>query len=149
MPRRPAALYSGAVGLEGEPARLAKLFRVWCSSKPGLDQLWLFGSRAKGTFSPGSDIDLGYVMVGATAGERAGNWCALTQNYKQELDAISIGVPVSATHWDPETSDGIVANAIREHGILLFNRFSNSNSPATSPSPLRAGESHLKTVKFA
>lgn len=34
--------------------RLQGVFQEW----PGIDRVWLYGSRAKGNYRPGSDIDL-------------------------------------------------------------------------------------------
>ena len=42
----------------------------WAQNYPEILEVWLFGSFARGTPSPKSDIDLAVVTVGATAAER-------------------------------------------------------------------------------
>lgn len=46
----------------------AALIAAWASSKPTIDEMWLFGSRARGDAQPDCDTDLG-VRFGPQAGD--------------------------------------------------------------------------------
>ena len=42
----------------------------WAKDCPEITEVWLYGSRARGTGRDDSDINLAVVTVGGTAGER-------------------------------------------------------------------------------
>ena len=73
----------------------------------------LFGSRAKRTHRPGSDIDL------ALSGEGL-EWRTLGRIY-QELDELLLPYRFSLVRYDMETDPDVAAHIARV-GIPLFNR---------------------------
>ncbi len=80
---------------------------------PEVDRVVLFGSRAKGTHKPGSDIDL------ALVGERL-DWRTIGRMY-DELDDLLLPFRFSLVHYGAAT-DPDVAGHIARVGILLFER---------------------------
>ena len=48
-----------------EPERLAAL-KAWAANNESVQELWLFGSRAKGTAKPKSDVDLALILMPET-----------------------------------------------------------------------------------
>ncbi len=47
-------------------ARLQAVFAAW----PQIESVWIYGSRAKGNYRPGSDIDLMVVAAGLSLSDR-------------------------------------------------------------------------------
>lgn len=52
----------GSVEMDLEPER-ADILRMWAANTASVYELWLFGSRAKGTSTPESDVDLAIVLM--------------------------------------------------------------------------------------
>ena len=54
------------------PADAVRLIREWAARTDSVREVWLFGSRAKGTSRPDSDIDIGiYLMPPTPTSDRA------------------------------------------------------------------------------
>jgi predicted nucleotidyltransferase len=64
------------------PADSVELIQQWAARTNSVREVWLFGSRAKGTSRPGSDIDLGIYLMPPTGGS---NWALAL--YTAEGDA--------------------------------------------------------------
>jgi predicted nucleotidyltransferase len=72
------------------PDAWAALIREWATRTGSVREVWLFGSRAKGTARPNSDVDLAIVLmpsVGKTDWA-LGNYTALGDAWQRELEAI-------------------------------------------------------------
>lgn len=100
-------------------AALARIREV-LSRVPSLERALLFGSRAKGTHRPGSDIDL--ALVGAAL-----DWRTVGRLYDDLYDLL-LPQRFSLVVLDDST-DADVAEHIRRVGIPVF---------AREPSPLAA-----------
>jgi predicted nucleotidyltransferase len=48
------------------PADAVRLIREWAARTDSVREVWLFGSRAKGTSRPDSDIDIGIYLMPPT-----------------------------------------------------------------------------------
>jgi proline iminopeptidase len=59
---------------------------------PGIEQVLIFGSRAKGCAKPGSDIDLAVIAPRMTDFEFARLW--------NEIDELPLVFKVDLLHWD-------------------------------------------------
>ena len=73
-----------------EPASLAAL-RELCARTPGLERLWVFGSRAMGTHRARSDIDLAADAPGWTPTDAL--------KFSDALKALPIVYPVDSVWW--------------------------------------------------
>jgi predicted nucleotidyltransferase len=64
--------------------------RSWASANGNVRELWLFGSRAKGTSHRDSDVDIGLALMppDGTHDYALGNFVALELQWKAELQAI-------------------------------------------------------------
>jgi predicted nucleotidyltransferase len=97
---------------------------AWAVAKPEIAEVWLFGSRAKGTAGPDSDVDLGLVLTPGDPGHDwpLGNWLSLGTSWREEIQA-ALGRLISLEAFsrpgeDPEEEE---ANA-RATAILLWTR---------------------------
>jgi predicted nucleotidyltransferase len=99
--------YAG--GVASRPSQLG-------SQNGNIRELWLFGSRAKGTSRPESDVDIAIALMPTDSA--FGNYVALWGKWKQQIEAIvgcrsSFGAIGHDTPLDLE---------VRGTGVLLWAR---------------------------
>lgn len=75
-----------------------------------IDRVLVFGSRARGTARPGSDIDLAVVAPRMSDAEFTALW--------NEVDALPILFPIDLLHWDRITRPALKDNIVRD-GVPL------------------------------
>ncbi len=85
---------------ETDLAYLNQLF----AAEPAIEQVWLYGLRAKGTFQPGSDIDL--ALVGP----------AISRQLKARIHTVleeesPIPYFFDVVHWNTLTNEALKANS--------------------------------------
>jgi predicted nucleotidyltransferase len=83
--------------------------RTWASRTSEVRAVWLFGSRAKGTAQPDSDVDLAIECDIA-------DYCFERESWINHL-STTLGLVVQIE--SPGPTDSIVAPAVADHGILL------------------------------
>lgn len=93
---------------------------------PTVEQAILFGSRAKGNYKPGSDIDL--VLQGSSLNQRT-----LNRIY-EELDDLPIPYSLSLVLSDKITDPEVKAH-IHRVGIVFYERRADAVTAAESRSP--------------
>lgn len=112
--------------LQLEPAIIDHL-RAWAAAHDSIRELWLFGSRAKGTAREDSDVDLA-LSLAPPAGDHdwaLGAYVSLHRKWREELAAI-VGRPISFGALNDGRSDDEKAGAmdaeVRGTGICLWAR---------------------------
>ena len=92
---------------------------AWASTNDSVHELWLFGSRADGTSTPESDVDLGLGLAPPNGDHdwALGNFYALNGQWRRELEAI-VGRHVSLQPITPEKPGG----AVVRKWVLLWKR---------------------------
>ncbi len=100
----------------------------WARETNAVDELWLFGSRAKGTARPDSDFDIAVSLMPAQGDHdwALGDYFALANSWQRELEAI-VGRHVSLTAILPDTPGD---TEVRSTGLLLWRRAADKPSPA-------------------
>ncbi len=95
--------------------------REWAKRTPSVEEVWLFGSRAKGRAKPDSDVDLALTLrpVGAPR-SLLGNYYALSERWTEELTEVLQQQAHVALLNDPEPSP--VLASCEECSCLLFRR---------------------------
>ncbi|WP_142804184.1 nucleotidyltransferase family protein [Tepidiphilus sp. J10] len=78
---------------------------------PAIEEVRLFGSRAKGTHRPGSDIDLAVFAPSMSEAEFAALW--------QEIDDLSILFKIDLLHWD-RLANTVLRDKIRREGRRIY-----------------------------
>lgn len=110
---------------ETQPQWLAAV-RAWAASVPGVERVWVFGSRASGVRSPKPeappvpDLDLAYILTGGEPGESLAQSMFEGEGWRGLLQA-AIPVPVDLQMACPDT-DQRVWPAVVEHGVLIYTR---------------------------
>ena len=102
------------------PAEWHRELCGWARKNESVRELWLFGSRAKGTSRPDSDVDLALVLIPPKGKHdwALGNYVALQSDWKCELEAI-VGRHVSLEAIVPGTPGFLL---VRAAGKLLWSR---------------------------
>jgi predicted nucleotidyltransferase len=97
-----------------------ELIRLWATRTDSVREIWLFGSRAKGTARPDSDIDLAIILMPAKGKDdwALGNYFALAGEWQREL-ATMLKQRVSLQGILPGTPKYEV---VMDTGILLWQR---------------------------
>ena len=93
--------------------------RSWAGAIPSVDRVSLYGSRARGTPRPDSDLDLA-VYVRALDGEHLDEWINNRQRWQQALSA-RLGIEVDL-EFANEEAEKVVAPAVAREGITIFQR---------------------------
>jgi predicted nucleotidyltransferase len=94
--------------------------RAWARDNASVRELWLFGSRAKGTSRPKSDVDLALALMPPTDNHdwALGNYYAFDREWKQQLEHI-VGRDVSLEPMPPNSDTDAM---VRKTGKLLWSR---------------------------
>jgi predicted nucleotidyltransferase len=92
----------------------------WARDTSAVDELWLFGSRAKGTSRPDSDVDIAVSLMPAKRNNdwALGDYLALSQIWQRRLKTI-VGRHVSLTAIVPNTP---ADTEVRSTGVMLWCR---------------------------
>lgn len=88
-------------------AEFVRIFRRY----PQIEQVLIFGSRAKGTDKPWSDFDLAVVAPMMSAGEFSKLW--------NEIDELPLVFKFDLLHWDRLASDRL-KEKIEEEGQRFY-----------------------------
>jgi predicted nucleotidyltransferase len=89
----------------------------WAARHP-IAEVWLYGSRARGTHRPDSDVDLAVIMIGHDVDDRLAVF--ITRRVKQDL-VLPNGAEAHVEWYDPEddTSER-VGPGVRADGIRIY-----------------------------
>ena len=93
--------------------------REWAQCYPGIQRVYVFGSRAKGTARFCSDLDIALVLDEAH-GNQLSELIVHRRGWQIELTQ-ALGIVVKDVYLadDPESA---AYGPVREHGILVFDR---------------------------
>ncbi len=75
-----------------------------------VEQVWLYGSRARGDYTPGSDIDLVVIAPKMTSTHFAQLFDA--------IEALPIAFKTDVVHWDSLSNADLKQNIIADHRVF-------------------------------
>ena len=92
----------------------------WAENNDSVLELWLFGSRAKGTATQHSDVDIALCLIPPKGNLdwSKGNYFALGDEWQRQLEAI-LGRHVSLEAIEPGTQGN---DEVRRTGVRLWAR---------------------------
>jgi predicted nucleotidyltransferase len=101
------------------PDSVQAILAGWAERNDAVAELWIFGSRTKGTARPESDVDIGLVLMppDGKTDWALGAFFALESEWKRELEVIA-GLPVSLQAAVPDTK----AESVVKSGLMLWKR---------------------------
>jgi predicted nucleotidyltransferase len=103
---------------------VADSIAVWAAENPEVRRVWVFGSRAKGTHRPDSDIDIAVELepVGDSE-ETLVRWIAHSTQWEAQLQS-RIAAKIDLEWFDPDGSTRRVQAALSEGKGLMYERTS-------------------------
>ena|SRR5258708_40064880 len=105
--------------MEGLPDVMRATLVAWAQRERIVRRAYVFGSRAKGTATPTSDLDLALILD-EPHGNALSELIVRRSSWKTELTR-ALGVPVKDIHLADDPED-IAYRAVREHGVLVYER---------------------------
>jgi predicted nucleotidyltransferase len=105
--------------LSGLPDEIRGALCEWARDCACIQRLYVFGSRARGTARPNSDLDLAVILY-EMHGNELSELIVRRKNWQTELTrALGVQVKDIDLANDPES---VAYAAVRDHGILIFDR---------------------------
>jgi predicted nucleotidyltransferase len=92
----------------------------WGLRTPHIVEVRLFGSRAKGTAKPDSDIDLAITVDGDSPGTVLGNYFAFGEHWQGQLTELLEAKVHVALYNDPSSS--VARSSCDQCSVLLFSK---------------------------
>ena len=99
------------------PAVIADFYHVF-AQYPEIERVLLFGSRAKNTYKPGSDIDLAVLSASLTDTRFSQLW--------NQIDALPLLFKIDLLHWDRLQQVELKAK-IDQEGVVFFDPLVGQN----------------------
>ncbi len=101
------------------PESKRNVLLAWARRNQVIRRVYIFGSWAKGTARPSSDLDIA-VALDEIHGNQLSELIMRRSAWKAELTAL-LGITVKDLELADEP-DTIAFGAVREHGILMYER---------------------------
>jgi uncharacterized protein len=111
--------------MNGLPDEMRDALREWAQHCVSIRRLYVFGSRAKGTAGPCSDLDLA-VVVYEMHGNELSELIVHRKTWQTELTG-ALGVQVRDIYLADDPASAAYG-PVRDHGVLIFDR----DKPAAS-----------------
>jgi predicted nucleotidyltransferase len=107
--------------MDSELATWLANLEEWAANKASISEVWIFGSRARGTHQGDSDLDVAVSVLGARD-IRFNIWFWQFPKWRGELQAL-LPVAIDLRLLDSEIPENDkVLPAVRKEGIQVFQR---------------------------
>jgi len=94
----------------------------WAATNPYIRRVWVYGSRAKGTHRPDSDIDIAVELEPVADSEEALTvWMAHAGAWRWQLQS-GISPKVDLEWFDPDGTTRVVEAGLDEAKVLIYER---------------------------
>ena len=101
-----------------------EVLRSWASTTPCVRKLWIYGSRAKGTFKADSDLDVAVQIDPIDPDETAyASWFHEKGGWQAELQK-RLDVTLDLEWFDPNGSTPTIAKGLSEGNVVIYERAS-------------------------
>lgn len=103
---------------DGLTAQQRQLIGQWAAKKPLISKIYLYGSRARGSHRPDSDVDLAIVIATEDEGEAWGHFAFEKVGWTEELEGLlHCRVHLETPDFEADTK---VAPGVDADGQLLY-----------------------------
>lgn len=102
------------------PPEWIEQIKEWAVSSPSVAAVYIYGSRARGSGRPYSDLDLA-ILVNASDGNHLSDWIENASRWRRELGKRLNRIEVHLKLGNVEAGP-LVATAVARDGILIFAR---------------------------
>ena len=105
----------------------------WAAENPEVRRVWVFGSRAKDTHRPDSDIDVAVELEPvADSEETLTRWIAHAEVWNAQLQNL-IAPQVDLEWFDPDGSTPSIEAGLNDSKVLVYERASTTGDPPALP----------------
>jgi predicted nucleotidyltransferase len=96
----------------------------WLESEPSVSNAWIFGSRAKGTASTKSDLDIA-IALSSSVSDPLSEWIHNAECWRERAQTAIGPTPTIDLQLASPDSDERVWPAVKAHGISFYRREDN------------------------
>jgi predicted nucleotidyltransferase len=108
--------------MTGIEISVAESIAQWAELTRQIRRVWVFGSRAKGTHRPDSDIDVAIELDALEDSEQTlALWIAQAGHWESQLQS-RIGVNVDLEWFDPDGSTPTIECGLTQARVLVYER---------------------------
>ncbi len=107
--------------MEEIPTQWIEAIRAWAERNENILQVYLFGSRVRGDNRNDSDLDIAVLIASSRSNTALGRWVALADSWAAELQE-KLPIQIDLQLGNTELSTSVVAPAVSDHGLLIFER---------------------------
>ncbi|HEY7609172.1 MAG TPA: nucleotidyltransferase domain-containing protein [Alphaproteobacteria bacterium] len=93
----------------------------WAKKHSVIERVWFYGSRARGTNEPDSDIDLAVVMKQNSEEDAFTVWFFWDEEFKKKPD-LKLSRPVQIEWYEKGVKLERVGSGVERDGVLLYER---------------------------
>lgn len=122
--QRPTTASLATSGMTGLEDNLADSIARWAAEHLEVRRVWLFGSRAKGSHRPDSDVDIAIELEPvADSEETITQWIAHCDSWEAQLQRLSVQ-KIDLEWFDPDGSTPSIEAGLNEAKVLVYERAS-------------------------
>ena len=104
------------------PDNDSDVLREWASATPCVRKVWIFGSRATGTFRDNSDLDVAVQIDPINRDETAyASWFHEKGGWQAQLQR-QLNVKLDLEWFDPSGSTPTIAKGLSEGSVVIYER---------------------------
>lgn len=106
----------------GISSETAETIAQWAAQHPQIRRVWVYGSRAKGSHRPDSDIDIAVELEPVADSEEAlAVWMSHAGAWRWQLQS-GISPKVDLEWFDPDGTTRVVKAGLDEAKVLIYER---------------------------
>jgi predicted nucleotidyltransferase len=103
--------------------KLTRTLRLWAVGKPFIRRVFLFGSRAKGTYGEDSDLDIAIEFDKfENDSNHLATWLSESGAWKKEIEALIPNIKIDFQWHDPSGSTEVIDKGIKDCSLIVYER---------------------------
>lgn len=103
--------------------KLTIALRLWAGEKPFIRRVFIFGSRAKGTYGEDSDLDIAIEFDKfENDSNHLATWVTESGAWKQEIEALIPAIKIDLQWQDPSGGTKTIDKGIKDGSIKVYEK---------------------------
>jgi len=104
--------------------KLTIALRLWAGEKPFIRRVFIFGSRAKGTYGEDSDLDIAIEFDKfENDSNHLATWVTESDAWKQEIEALIPDIKIDLQWHGPSGSTKTIDKGIKDGSIKVYEKY--------------------------
>ena len=106
-----------------ETDKFIRALRLWAGDKPFIRRVFIFGSRAKNTYTEDSDLDIAIEFEKfENDSNHLATWITESGAWKKELEALIPAIKIDLQWHDPSGSTKTIDKGIKDGSIKIYEK---------------------------